>query len=84
MAHAIMACTCMRAQGKYKELWLQSVRHVFEEMDTDGDGRLDREELMGHLGEHLQPQEVHIAHICSVLLEGPSCPAGACMHGHAR
>ena len=33
------------------------MRQVFEEMDADGDGRLDREELLGHLGDKLQLQE---------------------------
>ena len=47
---------CM--QGKYKELWLESVRSVFEELDTDGDGLLDREQLIRHLSQKLSPRQV--------------------------
>ncbi len=56
-------------QGKYRELWLESVRSAFSEIDVDGSGYIEQEELVAYLADRLSPYEVTYSH--GVLLPVP-------------
>jgi hypothetical protein len=45
-------------QGKYCELWLETVRKAFSEIDADGSGFIEQEELVAYLADKLTPYEV--------------------------
>lgn len=55
-------------QDTYADRWVESVRRVFEELDTDGDGELDAKEIAGAFSGHLCPYEVDAA-VHEVLIE---------------
>lgn len=52
-------------QDTFKDRWIESVRRVFEDLDKDGDGNLDTNEVaaafMGHLDEYEVDAAVHQA-----------------------
>ncbi len=45
-------------QGRHRDLWLSSVRRVFAELDCNGDGIIDADEIVACVGEMLPAQEV--------------------------
>lgn len=55
-------------QDTYADRWVESVRRVFEELDTDGDGELDAKEIAAAFSGHLCPYEVDAA-VHEVLIE---------------
>lgn len=46
------------AQGRYRDLWQEYARRAFEQIDTDGSGCIEREELVAYLANKLSPYEV--------------------------
>ncbi|GAB4824010.1 hypothetical protein N2152v2_011056 [Parachlorella kessleri] len=48
-------------QDTYKDRWLESVRRVFAEIDTDGSGTITADEIASSIGTHLSPYEVDAA-----------------------
>ncbi|CAL8463594.1 g3128 [Coccomyxa elongata] len=45
-------------QGRYRDLWQEYARRAFEQIDTDGSGYIEREELVAYLANKLSPYEV--------------------------
>lgn len=45
-------------QGRYRDLWQECARRAFEQIDTDGSGYIEREELVAYLSNKLSPYEV--------------------------
>ena len=45
-------------QGRYRDLWQECAQRAFEQIDTDGSGFIEREELVAYLSKRLSPYEV--------------------------
>ncbi len=59
-------CLWTTSQDTYKDRWLESVRRVFAEIDTDGSGTITADEIASSIGTHLSPYEVSAADPCMV------------------
>lgn len=55
-------------QDTFKDRWIESVKHVFESLDSDGDGKLEATEIAAALSKQLTDYEVDAA-VHSALLE---------------
>lgn len=51
-------------QGRYRDLWQDTVRRAFEQIDRDGSGFIEREELVAYLADRLSPYEVRAMQHC--------------------
>lgn len=64
-------------QDTYADRWVDSVKRVFEELDKDGDGELDADEIAAAFSGHLCPYEVDAAvHEALVEAAGPNGEKG--------
>lgn len=67
VAAAVMDFAALH-QGRHRDLWLSSVRRVFDGLDANGDGVLSTGEIVEAIREKVPATEVGGCRLCSACL----------------